>query len=136
MKLRCLVTWFCYHLIAKPGNKTGAPSWPDQYTHVENSYWEADIPESCILRWKNGLYVGMLSSFLHRAVQGMLKSESYFSNMQELLKNAMFMKQQISYEQNRRSVQYSAYQVLWIFFRKCIWKCLQKFTCSVLGPVC
>ena len=28
---RCssLVTWFCYHLIAKPGNKTAAPSWPD-----------------------------------------------------------------------------------------------------------
>ena len=26
----CLVTWFCYHLIAKPGNnKTAAPSWPD-----------------------------------------------------------------------------------------------------------
>ena len=21
----CLVTWFCYHLIAKPGNKTDAP---------------------------------------------------------------------------------------------------------------
>ena len=21
----CLVTWFCYHLIAKPGNKPGAP---------------------------------------------------------------------------------------------------------------
>ena len=34
MKLRCLVTWFCYHLMAKPGNKTGAPSWPDQYTHT------------------------------------------------------------------------------------------------------
>ena len=28
---RCisLVTWFCYHLIPKWGNKTGAPSWPD-----------------------------------------------------------------------------------------------------------
>ena len=25
----CLVTWFCYHLIAKPGNKTATPSWPD-----------------------------------------------------------------------------------------------------------
>ena len=28
----CLVTWFCYHLIAKPGNKTAALSWPDPYT--------------------------------------------------------------------------------------------------------
>ena len=28
----CLVTWFCYQLIAKPGNKTAAFSWPDPYT--------------------------------------------------------------------------------------------------------
>ena len=27
----CLVTWFCYHLIAKPGNKTAAVLWPDPY---------------------------------------------------------------------------------------------------------
>ena len=25
----CLITWFCYQLIAKPGNKTAAVSWPD-----------------------------------------------------------------------------------------------------------
>ena len=25
----CLVTWFCYRLIAKPGNKTATVSWPD-----------------------------------------------------------------------------------------------------------
>ena len=27
----CLVTWFCYQLIAKPGNKTAAVQWPDPY---------------------------------------------------------------------------------------------------------
>ena len=27
----CLVTWFCYQLIAKPGNKTTVPLWPDPY---------------------------------------------------------------------------------------------------------
>ena len=27
----CLVTWFCYRLIAKPGSKTAAVSWPDPY---------------------------------------------------------------------------------------------------------
>ena len=27
----CLVTWFCYQLIAKPGNKLAAPPWPDSY---------------------------------------------------------------------------------------------------------
>ena len=31
----CLVTWFCYHLIAKPGNKTAAHSWPDPYISLE-----------------------------------------------------------------------------------------------------
>ena len=27
----CLVTWICYQLIAKPGNKTAAVPWPDPY---------------------------------------------------------------------------------------------------------
>ena len=30
----CLVTWFCYQLIAKPGNKTAAVSWPDLYIYI------------------------------------------------------------------------------------------------------
>ena len=29
----CLVAWFCYQLIAKPGNKTTAVAWPD-LTHL------------------------------------------------------------------------------------------------------
>ena len=33
-KCACLVTWFCYHLIEKPGNKTGALSWPDPYNNI------------------------------------------------------------------------------------------------------
>ena len=32
----CLVTWFCYQLIAKPGNKTAAVSWPDPYASVQH----------------------------------------------------------------------------------------------------
>ena len=31
LRCGCLVTWFCYHSIAKPGNKKAAPSWPDPY---------------------------------------------------------------------------------------------------------
>ena len=31
-KCGCLVTWFCYQLIAKPGNKTATVSWPDPYS--------------------------------------------------------------------------------------------------------
>ena len=34
----CLVTWFCYQLIAKPGNKTAAPSWPDPHSPLPISY--------------------------------------------------------------------------------------------------
>ena len=30
----CLVTWFCYQLIAKPGNKTAAVPWPDPYSGI------------------------------------------------------------------------------------------------------
>ena len=30
----CLGTWFCYQLIAKPGNKTAVVSWPDPCTAI------------------------------------------------------------------------------------------------------
>ena len=33
----CFVTWFCYQLIAKPGNKTAAVSWPDPNVHHQAS---------------------------------------------------------------------------------------------------
>ena len=31
----CLVTWFCYQLIAKPGNKTATVLWPDPYASTK-----------------------------------------------------------------------------------------------------
>ena len=38
---RCgyLVTWFCYQLIAKPGNKTATPPQPDPYNKVPKWNW-------------------------------------------------------------------------------------------------
>ena len=27
----CIVTWFCYQMIAKPGTKTATPPWPDPH---------------------------------------------------------------------------------------------------------
>ena len=36
----CLVTWFCCHLIAKPGKKTGAPLPPDPYYHDDIIKWK------------------------------------------------------------------------------------------------
>ena len=35
----CLVTWFCYQLIAKPGNKTATVSWPYPYVLLEVQSW-------------------------------------------------------------------------------------------------
>ena len=40
----CLVTWFCYQLTAKPGNKTATVSWPDPYIITDaRSSWLANI---------------------------------------------------------------------------------------------
>ena len=40
----CLVTWFCYQLIAKPGNKTATVPWPDPYVKMlENSAVLAEV---------------------------------------------------------------------------------------------
>ena len=30
----CLVAWFCYQLIATPGNRAAAVSWPDPYVNL------------------------------------------------------------------------------------------------------
>ena len=61
-KWACLVTWFCYHLIGNPGNKTCASSWPSfpigsdviqqnkaQQNHVHMSW---DI--QCLIHLYNG----------------------------------------------------------------------------------
>ena len=36
----CLVTRFCYQLIAKPGNKTAAVPWPDPYIDLSKPFTE------------------------------------------------------------------------------------------------
>ena len=49
----CLVTWFCYQLIAKPGNKTAAVSWPDpntlslSYSNVLSQLFHTTRANSC-----------------------------------------------------------------------------------------
>ena len=35
----CLVPWFCYQLIAKPGNKTAAVPWPHPYYIGKGPWW-------------------------------------------------------------------------------------------------
>ncbi|KAL5004807.1 hypothetical protein ScPMuIL_018263 [Solemya velum] len=43
------------------------------------------------------------AEYATNAVKAMDKSQVHFQNIQELIKNAMFMKQQIEYEQDRRN---------------------------------
>ena len=45
----CLVTWFCYQLIAKPGNKTATVSWLYPYSHFLLST-RANNKVSCYFR--------------------------------------------------------------------------------------
>ena len=44
---RCLVTWFCYQLIAKPGNRTATVLWPYPYPHAGMTqplmHWNVNI---------------------------------------------------------------------------------------------
>ena len=47
----CLVTWSCYQMIAKPGNKTFAPSWPDQCNLRLQSY------KLILVWWSIKLYI-------------------------------------------------------------------------------
>ena len=53
----CLVTWFCYQLIAKPGNKTAAVLWPDPCTLTHCGlvmlYGDVDLGE----KWLRYLFV-------------------------------------------------------------------------------
>ena len=60
----CLVTWFCYHLIAKPGNKTATPSWPGPniFSYLQKKMCMVHVPviphliaESILLSWMASL---------------------------------------------------------------------------------
>ena len=56
----CLVTWFCYQLIAKPGNKTATVSWPDPY--VMDHLW---------------VKVELMGPKLYKEIGGIIFDESY-----------------------------------------------------------
>ena len=53
----CLVTWFCYQMIAKPGNKTAALSWPDPSKTTNSkraymsTYWYHVQFHKTLLQW-------------------------------------------------------------------------------------
>ena len=68
----CLVTWFCYHLIAKPGNKTAAVSWPDPYDawilitwHPRHGRHKSKVLEHNIIQHRNLCTVETLYSTIY-----------------------------------------------------------------------
>ena len=57
----CLVTWFCYQLIAKPGNKSAAVSWPNPYIHLTHLPL---VPHMC--EWMSSLVQIMVCRHIWR----------------------------------------------------------------------
>ena len=60
----CLVTWFCFQLIAKPGNKTATVLWPDPYHH--QSLDPSSVRSFC-LNEVNNMPAGVLAPCVTRA---------------------------------------------------------------------
>ena len=77
----CLVTWFCYQLIAKPGNKTAAVPWPDPDTDglVQIGVWWIYIFSPCVELLKVG-HEGMWVQFGNQTLIA-LKWHSCYSGM-------------------------------------------------------
>ena len=64
----CIVTWFCYHLIAKPGNKTATPPWSHPYPIKMSKMWEVFIrarrasnAESVFMAWHQHAFLQYLN---------------------------------------------------------------------------
>ena len=55
----CLVTWFCYHLVAKPGNKTAPHSWPDPYERLNSV---SDLAIECLSNFGEDTEISRRSS--------------------------------------------------------------------------
>ena len=65
----CLVTWFCYQLIAKPGNKTATVPWPDPYGVV---VFAVAVPSIFVDTWYSFTYILHLCSIDIGLVLGVL----------------------------------------------------------------
>ena len=85
----CLVTWFCYQLITKPGNKTATVPWPDPYDKNKSIKLYLPLPLPCtfIQLWLDHPLLIQLTSIsnvwhepwvairLHRADSGFAPSQ-------------------------------------------------------------
>ena len=80
----CLVTWFCYHLIAKPGNKTGTPLWPDPYNlNVEKWCCEnVEKRQKCFLKWSQHWRVCLHVTIFHGGWRVSLHATIFYGGIQ------------------------------------------------------
>ena len=74
----CLVTWFCYHLIAEPGNKTAAPSWPDIYIYIYIYIYMEYLAQNCCNTIK---YVLIENCHLDKIKQPIVKKVSWHNDL-------------------------------------------------------
>ena len=66
----CLVTWFCYQLIAKPGNKTAAVSWSDPYAYALPLRHRAYEYNAQLVRIRNQWHPPSVSCFTPYVCEG------------------------------------------------------------------
>ena len=55
----CLVTWFCYQLIAKPDNKTATVPWPDPYAMAKQGPTYQEHSDGLVLDCSNSSAIAM-----------------------------------------------------------------------------
>ena len=93
----CLVTWFCYQLIAKPGNETAAVPWPDP----DKTFRNGKVVILKIL-W---LYIWPIHRITVQCLFCCWKVQLKYSQKKDILKLASkenFLQQNLSYTQMRK----------------------------------
>ena len=80
----CLVTWFCYQLIAKPGNKTAAVSWPDPSTFWISSWTWISVAS---MYWKCSPGMAFHSPGIYNLLEIQSNPYNFLNNTGAVLKN-------------------------------------------------
>ena len=83
----CLVTCFCYQLIAKPGNKTAAVSWPDPYdTQHSTPLINSLVPERCRRNFKS-IFLKLISQLHISSTSCEIVLSKYHRTLLMIIKN-------------------------------------------------
>ena len=88
----CLVTWFCYQLIAKPGNKTATVSLPDPYVFSQFTHCGLVMSIWCpAITWTSADLLSLMTyCFLINTIQHFFCIQGYeFEIVLRFVQNAM-----------------------------------------------